>query len=95
MITIQYYGAFIKLQIGEDPDYDRVIARYKAEVLGDNSWSQDMWIVPVDFNTEHKAMLGYCKMIIENDGGRIAINPDRFDKLITILRTAVEGLVTS
>ena len=72
MITIQYYGAFIKLQIGEDPDYDRVIARYKAEVLGDNSWSQDMWIVPVDFNTEHKAMLGYCKMILENEGDRIA-----------------------
>jgi hypothetical protein len=29
-------------------------------------------------------------MILENDGGRIAINPYRFDKLITSLRTAVE-----
>ena len=35
-------------------------------------------------------MLGYRKMILENDGGRIAINPDRFDKLITSLRTAVD-----
>jgi hypothetical protein len=25
----------LKLQIGEDPDYDKVIARYKTEGLGD------------------------------------------------------------
>jgi hypothetical protein len=37
-----------------------------------------MRIVPVNFNTDHKAMLGHCKMILENDGGRIAINPDIF-----------------
>jgi hypothetical protein len=36
-------------------------------------------------------MLGHCKMIMENDGGRIAINPDKFDKLITALRTAVDN----
>ena len=27
---------------------------------------------------------------VEKDGGRIAINPDKFDKLITALRTAVD-----
>jgi hypothetical protein len=80
----------LKLQIGEDPDYDKVIARYKSQNLGSN-WSQDMKIVPVNFNTEHKAMLGHCKMILESDGRRIAINPDRFDKLITALRTAVDN----
>jgi hypothetical protein len=80
----------LKLQIGEDQDYDKVIARYRSEKLGDN-WSQDMKIVPVNFNSEHKAMLGHCKMILEHDGGRIAINPDRFDKLITALRTAVDN----
>jgi hypothetical protein len=80
----------LKLQIGEDPDYDKVIARYRSEGLGD-SWSQNMKIVPVNFNKEHKAMLGHCKMILERDGGRIAINPDRFDKLITALRTAVDN----
>lgn len=36
-------------------------------------------------------MLRHCKMIVEKDGGRIAINPDRFDKLITSLRTAVDN----
>jgi hypothetical protein len=79
----------LKLQIGEDADYDKVIARYKSEGLGD-SWAKDMKIIPVNFNKEHKAMLGHCKMILENEGGRIAINPDKFDKLITSLRTAVD-----
>ena len=36
-------------------------------------------------------MLGHYKMILEHDHGRIAINPDRFDKLITALRTAVNN----
>ncbi|MFL6506782.1 MAG: hypothetical protein ACJ704_02440 [Nitrososphaeraceae archaeon] len=48
----------LKLQIGEDPDYDKVIDRYKSEKLGGN-WSQNMRIVPVNFNTDHKAMLGH------------------------------------
>jgi hypothetical protein len=51
-----------------------------------------MRIIPVNFNSEHKAMLGHRKMILEHDGGRIAINPDRFDKLITSLRTAVDNV---
>jgi hypothetical protein len=66
-----------------------VIARYRSEGLGDAT--KDVRIVPVNFNSEHKAMLGHCKMILEQDGGRIAINPDRFDKLITALRTAVDN----
>ena len=50
-----------------------------------------MKVVPVNFNKEHKAMLGHCKRIIEeNDPRRIAINPV-FDKLITSLRTAVDA----
>ena len=51
----------------------------------------DMKVVPVNFNKEHKSMLGHCKMILENEGGRIAINHDKFDKLITSLRTAVDN----
>jgi hypothetical protein len=83
----------LKLQIGEESDYDKVIARYRSEKLGigSSNWSQNMRIVPVNFNTEHKAMLGHCKMLLESEGGRIAIDPDRFDKLITALRTAVDN----
>ena len=68
----------LKLQIGEEADYDKVIARYRSEGLGDN-WSHDMRIVPVNFNKEHKPMLGHCKMTLEQDPGKIAINPDKFD----------------
>ena len=80
----------LKIQIGEDPDYDKVIARYRSEGLGD-SWTKDMKIIPVNFNKEHKAMLGHCKMILEQEPGKIAINRDKFDKLITSLRTAVDN----
>src|SRR5919197_1557180 len=31
----------LKLQIGEESDYDKVIARYRSEGLGDNSWNQN------------------------------------------------------
>jgi hypothetical protein len=79
----------LKLEIGEDPDYDEVISRNKATKFGNGT--ENMRIIPVNFNSEHKAMLGHCKMILENDGGRIAINPDRFDKLISALRTAVDN----
>ena len=48
----------VKLQTGEEADYDKVIARYRSEGLGD-SWSKDMKIIPVNFNKEHKAMLGH------------------------------------
>ena len=41
----------LKLQIGEDADYDKVIARYRSEGLGDGT--TDMKIVPVNFNKEH------------------------------------------
>ncbi|MFL6359019.1 MAG: hypothetical protein ACJ72V_06720, partial [Nitrososphaeraceae archaeon] len=82
----------LKLQIGEEADYDKVVARYRSQGLGDkDNWSQNMRIVPVNFNKEHKAMLGHCKMILEQDPCKIAINPDRFDKLITALRTAVDN----
>jgi len=30
-------------------------------------------------------------MILENEGGRIATNPDKFDKLITSIMTAVDN----
>jgi hypothetical protein len=52
---------------------------------------KNMKIVPANFNKEHKAMLCHCKMILENDDGHIAINPDEFDKLIISLRTAVDN----
>ena len=81
----------LKIQISENAEYDKVIARYSSEGWGDDKdgWAQNMRIVPVNFNKEHKAMLGHCKMILEDDG-KIAINPI-FNKLVTGLRTAVDA----
>jgi hypothetical protein len=45
-----------------------------------------MKVQPVNFNQEHKEMLGHCKMLLER--GYITINL-AFDKLITALSTAV------
>jgi hypothetical protein len=36
-------------------------------------------------------MFGHWKIVLQTNGVRIAINPDRFDKLITALRTAVDN----
>lgn len=49
-----------------------------------------MKIVPVNFNKE-RSYVKTCNMIPEDDGGKIAITLDRFDKLITSLRTAVDS----
>ncbi|MFL6339033.1 MAG: hypothetical protein ACJ718_08020 [Nitrososphaeraceae archaeon] len=49
-----------------------------------------MGIVRINFNSEH-GMLGHCKMILEDDGRKIAINPDRFGKLVTALRISVDN----
>jgi hypothetical protein len=82
----------LKIQIGEDAEYDKVIARYRSEgwdSTDKDGWARNMRIVPMNFNKEHKAMLCHCKMILEDDG-KIAINPV-FDKLVTALRTAVDA----
>jgi hypothetical protein len=81
----------LKIQIGEEAEYDKVIARYRSEGWGDDADAiANMRIVPVNFNKEHKAMLGHCKMILEEtEPRRIAINP-KFDKLIVALRTAAD-----
>ena len=51
---------------------------------------QNMFVIPVAFSKEHKAMLAHCKELMEYQQGMIAINP-RYNKLITSLRTDVEN----
>src|ERR1051326_3524685 len=73
----------LKLQIGDREDYESQISYYKKMKW---NWHTHMIVIPVSFNTEHKEMLGHCKMMLEKS--YIAINPI-FDKLITSLRTAI------
>jgi hypothetical protein len=77
----------LKIQIGEDEEYEEIIKEAKSRK---RNYEFSMDIVPVSFAAEHKSMLGNCKMLLEREGGYIAINP-KFDKLITSLRTAVEN----
>jgi hypothetical protein len=77
----------LKIQIGEDEEYEEIIKEAKSRK---RNYEFSMDVVPVSFAAEHKSMLGNCKMLLERDGGYIAINP-KFDKLITSLRTAVEN----
>jgi hypothetical protein len=49
-----------------------------------------MFVIPVQFNKEHKHMLAHCKELMEYQTGYVAINPSH-NKLITALRTAVEN----
>ena len=48
----------------------------------------NMFVVPVAFQKEHKQMLAHTKSIVESNG-RLSIHPG-FDKLIISLKTAVE-----
>jgi len=76
----------LKLQMGEDEEYEEIIKDCKAKK---RDYEYEMNVIPVNFSMEHKNMLGNVKMLMERDGGYVAIN-SKFDKLITALRTAVE-----
>ena len=75
----------LKIQLGEDPNYDNVIAYYKSQKW---DWTRNMFVIPVNFSTEHKAMVGHAKLMFEQ--GNISIN-SKHDKLVTSLRTAIEN----
>ena len=49
-----------------------------------------MFVIPVPFSKEHKAMLAHTKELLEYRNGYVAINP-KHNKLITALRTEVEN----
>jgi hypothetical protein len=86
----------LKDRCEEDPDYDKLIMRYKQNTKNpaatiDLSWLERQWfILPVAFNKEHKHMLAHCKELMEYHNGSVAINAQH-TKLITSLRTAVEN----
>lgn len=87
------FTSSLKRAVYEDPDYTRQIEylkKTKPSVFDFEYLKQCMFVLPVHFSKEHKAMLAHCKEIVEDQGGMLAINP-RFTKLVTALRTAVEN----
>jgi terminase large subunit-like protein len=76
----------LKLQIGEAADYLEQIDSLKKAGWSEEQALKNLRVVPVNFGREHKAMLGHCKLVLED--GYLQIHP-RFEKLVTALRTAV------
>lgn len=74
----------IKIQSGEDSDYEDIIKEYRSKGW---DWESTMLFIPVSFGVEHKQMLGNLKILLEKR--HLAINP-QFDKLLVALRTATE-----
>jgi hypothetical protein len=76
----------LKQMLGERSDYEKVIDYYKKIKW---HWKEHMQVIPINFSTEHREMLGHAKMLMES--GMVAINPAASDKLIIALRSAVEN----
>jgi hypothetical protein len=83
----------LKARVPEDDDYEDAIIHLKTSYGPTNfspqSLTDNMFVVPIHFNKEHRNMLANAKKLMEYDSGFVAINPS-FNKLIVALRTAVE-----
>ncbi|MFZ0554677.1 MAG: hypothetical protein WAM26_05240 [Nitrososphaeraceae archaeon] len=43
-----------------------------------------------NFRQEHRNMLAHCKSLLELNGGCVALDAERHNKLVVALRTAIE-----
>lgn len=83
----------LKQAVNEDPAYDKQIEYYKknyASIYDLQFLQHNMFVIPVPFAKEHKAMLAHCKELMEYQNGYVATH-QMHNKLITALRTAVEN----
>jgi hypothetical protein len=88
----------IKAGIGERTDFERQIARLKEvhrHVRDDpiKHLPRFMDVIPVPFNSEGRSMLSRTKIMLDRQW--LAIDPNKYHKLIVALRTAVgtDGLL--
>ena len=68
----------LKQAVNEDPDYTKQIQYYKYSYpsIYDLQFLQhNMFVIPVPFSKEHKAMLAHCKELMEYQNGYKSINP--------------------
>ena len=65
----------LKQAVNEDADYTKQIQYYKKNYpsVYDLVFLQhNMFIIPIPFSKEHKAMLAHCKELIEYKNGQVA-----------------------
>jgi hypothetical protein len=77
-----------------EPFNEKYISDIKAECKKHNIYLEKrMFVVPVPFHPEGAKMLQHTKWLLdekdEDDSSLIAIHKERFQKLVTALRTAV------
>ena len=78
----------LKDRVDEDTDYEQQMDYYKKNypsVYDLEFLQQNIFVIPVPFSKEHKALLAHCKELSEYQNGMVAIHP-RFNKLITAPR---------
>ena len=83
----------MKERLDENTNYEEQISFLKKSypsVFDIEFLTQNMFVLPIHFTTEHKHMLAHCKEMLEYRNGNIAIH-HRYTKLITTLRNAVEN----
>ena len=69
--------------VNEDTDYERQISFYKKNypsVYDLEFLHQNMFVIPVPFSKEHKAMLAQVKELMEYQNGMVAIHPTKHYK---------------
>ena len=93
MVQTLHFIRALKDKVDEDPNFEQHMSYYRkayASVYDLQFLQQNMFVIPVPFSKEHKAMLAHVKELMEYQNGMVAIHP-RFNKLITALGTAVEN----
>ena len=68
---------------GEDPHYEDLIQLYKSQKI---DFKNNMKVIPVNFNTEGKNMLGNLQNLVSSN--YLAIDPSRFLELVKQMRIA-------
>jgi hypothetical protein len=83
----------LSIALGRTNDVDKSISYLKAANPGyvdtDELIINNEYLIPVTFQTNHKAMLMHAKSLVESNGEALAINPNA-KKFITSLQTAEE-----
>jgi hypothetical protein len=73
----------LKHAVNEDPDYTKQIQYYKhncPSIYDLQFLHQNMFVIPVPFSKEHKAMLAHVKEFMEYQNGMVAIHPTKHNK---------------
>jgi hypothetical protein len=79
--------ASLKQSVNEEPGYTKQIVYYKREyppIYDLQFLQQNMFVIPVAFSKEHKAMLAHCKELMEYNTGYVTISEKHLNSLLLL-----------